>query len=525
MIFLKKSIVKNKFVSGIVILVLAQILTKILGLIYTLYLVNKKGFGDSGNAIYASGYQIYALLLTLSSIGVPNAISKMTSEKLADGNWKGAYRNFKVALATFCFIGFSGTVTLYLFSYYIANYLIQIPEAELTLKILSPALLFVSMASVFKGFYNGMENMKITAKSQIIEQITKTLFTILFVEIIANISNISTKYMAAGATLATTFATLFGFIYLIRYYIICRKYLANNIKNSINYKYERVYNIVKKIIKISTPIALSAIMASLTKNIDSITVVRELKNFLSEEESKLQYGILGGKIETLVTLPLSLNIAFSTALVPSISASKVNGKNMDIQEKIKFCVSIGMLIGIPCIFGLNFFAREILNLLFPNASSGIEILKISSFSIVFVILTQTISGALQGLGKEFVPAKAYGIGIIIKIICNITLIKIPFLGIKGAAIGTVFCNITAFFIVYESLKKITGIKLELYNHIIKPIFVSIIMCITSYYILFFLKGIIKEKIAIIISLIFAVIIYASLMTFFKIIFCKKTREK
>lgn len=104
---------KESFMQGVISLMFSQILIKILGLVYTLYLTNKEGFGDAGNAIYSSGYQIYALLLTLSSIGVPNAISKLVSERTAVGDHKGANRIFKIAFATFSIIGLVGTLLLF----------------------------------------------------------------------------------------------------------------------------------------------------------------------------------------------------------------------------------------------------------------------------------------------------------------------------------------------------------------------------------------------------------------------------
>lgn len=521
---MQNKVKKNSFIGGIAVLMFSQGLIKILGLIYTLYLVNREGFGDSGNAIYASGYQIYAMLLTLSSIGVPNAISKLISEKVAVGNFKEAHRIFKISLATFLIIGLTGTLILCLGATYISNNLLQIPEAKITLITLSPAIFFVAIASVFKGYFNGMEIMKVTAKSQIIEQCCKTFFTIGIVEIIASLSKNSTKCMAAGATIATSLATIFGFLYLLYYYYLCRKNFGNIIKNSVYVPKERVLKIIKNILKVSIPISLSAIMASLTKNIDSVTVVRFLKNYMSISDAKLQYGILSGKIETLVALPLSLNIAFSTALVPAISSAKAKGNTQEISKKISFSILIGMLIGLPCTFGMNIFAKEILDLLFPNANQGIEILKISSISIIFAIISQTISGALQGMGKEFKPAKAYGIGIIIKIISNIILLKNQNLGAKGAAIGTVLCNFTAFIILYYELIKNTNIKLNINKCIIKPIFATIIMSVTSFKLFLILKEYLIQKIALIIIITFAVIIYILSIIIFRIISLKDLKQ-
>ena len=167
------------------------------GLIYKLYLTNKEGFGDHGNAIYAAGFQIYALLLTLSSIGVPNAVAKLVSAKLAVGDNRGGYRVFKIALVLFGFLGFLGSFTLFIGAETIAVKYLQIPEARMALVALSPSIFLVSIASVFRGYFNGRENAEITANSQTIEQILKTIFTIAIVAFVAYLSKHNTVLMAA----------------------------------------------------------------------------------------------------------------------------------------------------------------------------------------------------------------------------------------------------------------------------------------------------------------------------------------
>ena len=386
-----KSNKKETFMQGVLTLIFSQLLIKVLGLVYSLYLTNREGFGDKGNGIVAAGYQIYAMLLTISSIGVPNAISKLVSERIAIGDHKGAHRIFKIAFATFTVIGLVGTLLLFFGAHMIANYWLQIPEAEMTLVALSPAIFFVAIASVMRGYFNGRQHIKATARSQSLEQIFKTALTIILVEIVAIISNVSTQWMAAGATLATTLATMAGFGYLYLYYKVRRKEIAQEINSTVNYKYERVRNIVKKIIIVSLPIAITAILSSVNKNIDSFTVVRSLKEFLPEDEAISQYGILGGKVDTLTSLPLSINVAFATALVPAVSAAKARKDRKTIKQKTKFSLLISMLIGLPCTIGMFVFAEQILNLLYPNASDGTLILQISSLTILFTILDQTIN--------------------------------------------------------------------------------------------------------------------------------------
>lgn len=400
---------KETFMQSVVTLIFSQLLIKSLGLIYNLYLTNREGFGDKGNGIVSASYQIYALLLTISSIGVPNAIAKLVSERVALGDHKGAHRIFKIAFATFSVIGIIGSLMLFFGAHMISAQWLQIPEAEMTMVALSPAIFFVAISSVMRGYFNGIQQIKATARSQSLEQIFKTALTIILVEIVAIASNVSTEWMAAGATLATTLATLAGFGYLYLYYKVRRKEIALEIKSTVNYKYERRRNIIKKILLVSFPIALTAILSSLNKNIDSFTVVRSLKEFLPAEEAVSQYGILGGKVDTLTSLPLSINVAFSTALVPAIAAAKAKKDRKTIKQKTSFSLLISMLIGLPCTAGMCIFAGPILNLLYPNASSGTLILQISSLTILFTILDQTINGALQGYGLLRVPAISLGL--------------------------------------------------------------------------------------------------------------------
>ncbi len=404
----KGKVKKESFMQGVLTLIFSQVLIKILGLVYTLYLTNREGFGDKGNGICASGYQIYAMLLTISSIGVPSAISKLVSERVAVGDHKGAHRIFKIAFATFAVIGLVGSLLLFLGANIIANDWLQIPEAEMTLVALSPAIFFVAVASVMRGYFNGRQCLKIGARSQTLEQIFKTLLTIIVVEIVAILSNVSTQWMAAGANLATTLATFLGFAYLMLYYRTRRKEIALEIKATVNYKYERVLTIIKRILIVSIPIALTAIMSSINKNIDSFTVVRSLKQFLPEDIATAQYGILGGKVDTLTSLPLSINVAFATALVPAISAAKAKKDSETITKRTSFSLLLSMLIGLPCTVGMFIFSGEILNLLFPKASDGAVILQISSLTIIFTILDQTINGALQGYGKLTIPTISLG---------------------------------------------------------------------------------------------------------------------
>ena len=512
---------KEGFMQGVLALMCSQVIIKILGLVYSMYLTNREGFGDSGNAIYMSGYQVYALLLTLSSIGVPNAISKMVSEKLALGDKKGADRIFKIAFVLFAIIGFGGTLLLYIGAKVIANSWLQIPEAEHTLMTLSPAIFFVSISSVIRGYFNGRQKMSATARSQTVEQIFKTALTIIIVEIVAICTNVNTELMAAGANLATTLATFASFSYIFTLYKINKKEEYKEINAQLvesQTAKESAKTIIMKIFAVSIPISLSSLLSSINKNIDSLTVVRLLKPLIGEATAKAKYGILSSKVDIMTSMPLAFNIAFATSLVPVISAARVKNDIETINKRLRLSILITILIALPCTFGMFIYSTPILELLFPNASSGGTLLAISALTITFTALAQTINGALQGLGKIRVPAIALGCGVLVKLIANLILIPINGIYENGAAIGSVLCHIVSFTIVYNVLKRTVKLDFSISKMIIKPLIVTIIMSAVSFAIY---KGVlilgIESRISTIIGIVSAIIVYAILIILFKIL--------
>lgn len=300
-----------------------------------------------------------------------------------------------------------------------------------------------------------------------------------------------------------------------------RKEIAFELKRATKNKRTRIIKTIKQILSVSIPMSMTAILGTINKNIDSMTVVRGLRSFLSEEQAKIQYGILSGKVDTLVTLPMSLNMAFATALVPSISSSKAIGDIETIRKRVLFSMLISMLIGMPCMIIMILFAKQILELLFPNATSGAFIYQISCLGIIFIVLEQTISGALHGLGKMLTPAIALGIGVIIKFILNMYLIPINpsdfFLGgTAGAAISTVVCHAVALTIEFKILSKNINLKLDKNKFIVKPVIACLIMGTITYIFNITLFQCLNEKISTMLLILMCVIIYILLLIILRV---------
>ena len=202
----------NSFISNVMIILSAQIIVKILGMLYRMVITNINGFGDAGNGYYSAGFQVYTLLLALSSVGIPNAIAKLISEKTAVSDYNGAKKLFNAALLIFSVIGIILSAGLFLLSEPIAKNLLNMEGAKYTLAALFPSIFFVCVSSVFRGYFSGINKMQIMSVSQIIEQLFKSVLTILFV--IMSVGS-RAEYMSAYANLATTAATVFGTLYLL----------------------------------------------------------------------------------------------------------------------------------------------------------------------------------------------------------------------------------------------------------------------------------------------------------------------
>lgn len=516
----KRKLKKSSFTKNILILLITHMVVKIIGVVNKIYLTNREGFGDEGNAIYSSAFQIYALFLTICSIGIPNAVSKLVSERLAIGDSKGAHKVFKIAVIAFGVLGFTCSIILFTCAHNISHNWFQIPEAELSLIALSPSIFFVSITAVIRGYFNGREHISAGANSQTIEQIFRTAITIILIEIISKNTGTDTRVMAAGAAIATTISEIICFTYLFKYYKSVSREIANEMKNSLNYKYSGIRKTIFDILAVSIPMSIGPILAGINKNIDSMTIVRGLKNFMSDSSAKLEYGMLVGKIDTLVVFPLSFNAAFSSTLIPMVSAAKASNNFAPVQRKIKFSLLIALLVGIPCTVGLMLFAQPILELLFPNQSAGANLLQISAVSITFMMLNQNVNAVLQGLGKTIIPTIGLIIGMIVKLSLNLLLVPINpydfFLGgTRGAAIATALSNIIMFIVSAIFLKKFIKIGIQK-KQIIKICMATIMMAICTVFIYNSFLGIISSKLCIILALVFAIAIYLVLILILRV---------
>lgn len=510
----KKIKKQSSFMKNVLMLMGAQLVIKILGFIYKLVIINIDGFGDIGNGYYSTGYQIYALLLTLSSVGIPTVIAKLVSERVAIGDHKGAHRVFRIALKTFTTIGIVTSLGLFFGAEAISKHIINVEAVKYTLMVLAPAIMFVPASAVLRGYFAGLGTMKPTSITQTLEQFLNCLLTITFVY--ATVGQ-DTAIMAAAGNLSSTVAIIIAFIYIAMFYRSRRKEILSDCEaQTIETETKTTKQLLKTIFAMSIPMTIGSLIAVLNSTIDTVTVsncmqvafqniVQGGKEVLELEAMKAT-GIIS-KVDTIIRLPLAINAAFYTALVPVLAASIAKKDMKTASKRFSFSLVATILIMIPCTIGLIVLAEPILKTIYPSSYEGAAVLGITALSMLIVAINEVINGGLYGIGKVHIPAIALAVGGIVKAVLNIILISNPKINILGSPISSVICQIVAFFICMPYLKKYIEIKLNFKNHIVKPIISAIVMGIVALATYNFVLNIFGNAISTLISIGLAAIAY------------------
>ncbi len=472
---------KPSFMMNVLTIIFSQIVVKLLGFVYRMVITNVPGFGDEGNGYYNFGFQIYTLLLALSSVGIPNAISKLVSEKCALGNYRGALRIFKISLGLFAVIGGVCSCALFFGADFISTYIFKASKAAYSMRVLSPSIFFVSISSVIRGFFMGQHNAKATSTSQMLEQLFKTVTTVV---IVICMTGQAPEYMAAGATLGTTVSTVLSLIYLFGF---CKAH-GREIKEKYDaapalVETQNALSVAKTVLWVSVPISLGSIVTSLNRVLDIATVNRGLyKAFagvitdpaVMEKNAVTLSGILS-KTDVLINLPLAINIAFATVLVPTIAGALAVKDYDTAARRVTFSLLTSIVIALPCAAGYAVLAGPILKMIYPAVSDGALLFMMLTPTVFFSAMSQTIYGSLQGMGKIFVPAISILCGGAAKLISNLVLIPIPGINIYGAPVGSVLCQGIAFFISFYVLRKNLPMKIPYARYYLRPMACTAIM--------------------------------------------------
>ena len=457
---------KKNFVIGAFIIAVSHILVKVIGALYKIpldtYILKTEGMG-----IYNSSYTIYNWLFVISTAGLPVAISKMVAEASAKGNYAEARKIFRISKWLLLCVGVVAAGAMFFFAKGFAA-MISADSARLTMQFMAPSLFFVSLASSYRGFYQGQENMFPTAVSEVIEAVSKLAL------------GLSLAYYAmqtygeyavgsAGAIAGVTIGTAISCLYLMCYNMVnIRKFPKDNASATV----PSSKNLLGKLVKIAIPVTIGVSVFTLTSIIDTAMVMNQLDGLGYIESQRLSmFGYLNRAI-ALFNLPPTIIAAIAISIVPSIAAALALKNNHTAIKNAKSALRITILFAVPCAAGISALAKPILEFLYHDGNYSF-LLNIMGLAVVFVTMVQVCNAILQAWGHVWLPVKNMFIGGVAKVIVNLLLVSNPAIHINGAPIGTLICYMVVMALNIYDLKRITGMKFEFSGFILKPVITAI----------------------------------------------------
>ncbi|OPJ61077.1 putative polysaccharide biosynthesis protein [Clostridium oryzae] len=457
--------VKQSLIKGTVILGITGVFVRFLGLFFRWPIIML--IGDEGIGYYQMTYPLYMFFIGVAS-GMPVAISKMISENNAINDRAEMFEIINKAMLVMIILGGGFSLAFILFPAQIIKVFNWDTKTVYSLIGIGAAPVFIGIMSVYRGFFQGMQNMIPTSISQLIEQLGRVIFGVglAFLLLPKGI-----EFSAGGAAFGAAAGGILGSFYL---YIKFRK-----IKKSITFvKRKKDHKVLTQLLNIAIPISLGTSVGTIMNLIDSILLPQKLLQAgYSYKEATILYGQLTGKAMVLINVPLTLSIALSSSLIPIIAEAVALKKRMELINKVETSIKLSMVIALPSTCGLFFLAYPILALIFPGHSGGDMLLRYSSLIIPFIILTQISTALLQGTGHYNIPIKNLLIGCIFKIVITILIVPIKNVNIYGAVIGTLVAYFITSLLNMIALHRRLGITVNYYDIVIKPAYASVIMTI------------------------------------------------
>ncbi len=456
---------KHSLIKGTIILGIAGIFARFLGLFFRIPI--QALIKDEGMGYYQMSYPLYMTFVAVAS-GVPIAMSKLIAEMNAKNDGEGALQVLRQTLFLMITLGMSVSVVMVMFARPIISALKWDPKSYYSFSVIAIAPIFVSIMCTFRGFFQGLQNVRPTAISQIVEQVGRVVTGVAFAYLLFPKG---IEYAAGGAALGTLVGAIIGSIYLLLAFFKMKKELP--VRRISKHKY-----ILADLGKAALPISLGAAVGTIMSLIDSILVPQQLlRAGFTHTQSAVMYGQLTGKVFTLMNVPLALSVALCASLVPIIAEAFYLGRRGELIKRVDMAVKLSNVISLPSSLGMFFMAYPIMSLIFMKDVAGYEILQYISISIPFIVLTQTSTAILQSIGNYMKPVYSLAIGCIVKVIITYVLVSLSFINIYGAVIGTILGYITSCLLNMYSLKKNLNIKINHVDALIKPAIAAIIMII------------------------------------------------
>ena len=493
------------------------IISSIIGLMYRLPLT--RIIGDEGNGYYSAAFNIYTIILLLSSYSLPLAVSKMVSARIATGNYRNAGRILKASLVYATLAGGLGCAVIFFGADWFAQSFLHIPEAAYPMRALAPTVWIVSYLGVCRGYWQGHSTMVPTALSQVVEQIVNALVSVGAAWILIRFASekhytdqISRAWGAMGGTIGTgsgAFAALMVFLIL---FFLRRDRLKTALREDTSGHIETFGEITKALILTVVPVILSTAIYNICSILDNAFYGHSMFALGLQDHTAADYGIYTTKYKILINVPVMVANSVATSLIPALSRANSAGDMKKVHENISSVIRFSMIVAIPSAVGLAVVADPLIPLMFGPSDRAVVMMHAGCAAVAFYSLSTVTNAILQGTSHMRIPVEHALMSVGIHTVILVFLLRVAKIGIFGVVMADMCFSFSMCVLNGISLSKLLHHRQEYRRTFLMPLVCALIMGAAT---LAVKKGMMtavgSRSLCILVSVPFAVAVYAFLL--------------
>lgn len=501
------------------ILAMAGVIARLIGLIYRVPM--QRTIGDAGMGYYSAAFQIYSLMLIISSYSLPVAVSKLIAGYTARDEYKNAKRIYNCSMLFACFTGGITCLIVFFCADFLAG-LIKLPKSAIALRILAPTLLVVAIMGVMRGFFQGNGSMVPTATSQLVEQIINAIVSVVAAKFLFDYGlgvsgllrddDYAAAYGAAGGTLGTSAGALAGLICLIIVYLISKRDFNYRVRHDENRHSDTFGRMLFALILTVLPVLLSTTVYNLSDILDQgiFNYVMDTKG-LSEVKAE-HWGIFSTKYKVLTNVPVALASAVCSSMMPSLTGCIRREEYKIARRKVSLAMRFTMILSIPCAVGLAVLGKPIISTLFQGeVDIPATMLKIGSIAVVFYSMSTLSNGVLQGIDKLNIPVRNAAIALVLHVGILYFMLDVFNMGLYGVVISCVLFALIMCILNWLAIRKYLKYQQEIVRTFVIPTISSIIMGLVAWLSNFLISKALSSLISLVISIALSVCVYFVLL--------------
>ena len=510
------------------ILAAASIISRIIGMLYRLPVTNI--IGDQGNSYYSAAYEVYNIILLISSYSLPLAVSKVVSAKVALGEHKNAWRSFKAAMYMSLVVGAVASAITFFGAGFFTGTLLNTPESELCLKVLALAIFVMAVMGVLRGYFQGMGTMMPTAVSQVIEQLVNAVVSIVAASMLysygASLDQAKgitdgtggAVYGAAGSTLGTSLGAAAGLIFLVIVMLMYNRVLQKNLRKDQVSQVQSYSSMLRMLVLTIVPVILSTAVYNISGFIDQGVfkfLMLDVQN-MDKDMVDVYWGIYVGKYKLLTNVPIAVASALSSSVIPALTRARMAGNRKEMRRKTENAIRMVMLICIPSAFGLTALGGPVLDLLNWNTDPSAPIMfLIGSAAVIFYGLSTLTNGILQGIDHMQIPVRNAVIALASHLVVLVVLVQFAGIHIYGAVISYMFFAFLMCILNVLAIRKYLHYRQEVKRTFLIPGVASLIMALAVWLLYTPLENLMGNRLATVLCLVLAVLIYGFFVLFLR----------